>query len=134
MKKYKKIVAIQGDSIKTINAKTDTTLLLALEAQRRGYKICYYETKNLTYQNKIVYALVKEVKFNKNKKNFYSLKKSKLLDLSKARFILMRQNPPFNMDYITTTFLLERVSKETKVINNPFSVRNMPEKLCSIDF
>jgi len=134
MKKYEKIVAIQGDSIKTINAKTDTTLLLALEAQRRGYKICYYETKNLTYQNKIVYALVKEVKFNKNKKNFYSLKKSKLLDLSKARFILMRQNPPFNMDYITTTFLLERVSKETKVINNPFSVRNMPEKLCSIDF
>ena len=134
MKKYKKIVAIQGDSIKTINTKTDTTLLLALEAQRRGYKIYYYETKNLTYQNKIVYALVKEVKFNKNKKNFYSLKKSKLLDLSKARFILMRQNPPFNMDYITTTFLLERVSKETKVINNPFSVRNMPEKLCSIDF
>jgi len=134
MKKYKKIVAIQGDSIKTINAKTDTTLLLALEAQKRGYKIYYYETKNLTYQNKIVYALVKEVKFNKNKKNFYSLKKSKLLDLSKARFILMRQNPPFNMDYITTTFLLERVSKETKVINNPFSVRNMPEKLYSIDF
>ena len=65
MKKYKKIVAIQGDSIKTINTKTDTTLLLALEAQRRGYKIYYYETKNLTYQNKIVYALVKEVKFNK---------------------------------------------------------------------
>jgi len=134
MKKYKKIVAIQGDSIKTINTKTDTTLLLALEAQKRGYKIYYYETKNLTYLNKIVYALAEEVEFNKNKKNFYSLKNSKLLDLSKARFILMRQNPPFNMDYITTTFLLERVSKETKVINNPFSVRNMPEKLCSIDF
>ena len=134
MKKYKKIVAIQGDPIKAINAKTDTTLLLALEAQRRGYTIYYYETKNLTYSNKTLYALAKEVKFNKNKKNFYSLKNSKLLNLSKAKFILMRQNPPFNMDYISATFLLERVSKETQVINNPFAVRNMPEKLCSIDF
>jgi len=134
MKKYKKIVAIQGDSIQTINTKTDTTFLLALEAQRRGYTIYYYETKNLTYSNKIVYALAKEVKFNENKKNFYSFKSSQLLDLSKAKFILMRQNPPFNMDYITATFLLERVPKATQVINNPFSVRNMPEKLCSIDF
>ena len=134
MKKYKKIVAIQGDAIKTINAKTDTTLLLALEAQRRGYTIYYYETKNLTYLNKTLYALAKEVKFNKNEKNFYSFKSSKILNLSKAKFILMRQNPPFNMDYITATFLLERVSKQTKVINNPNSVRNMPEKLYSIDF
>ena len=134
MKKYKKIVAIQGDSIQTINPNTDTTLLLALEAQKRGYTIYYYETKNLTYSNQIVYALATEVKFNKKKKNFYSLKSSKLLDLSKVRFVLMRQNPPFNMDYITATFLLERVSEKTHVINNPFSVRNMPEKLCSIDF
>jgi len=134
MKKYKKIIAIQGDDIKKTNVKTDTTLLLALEAQRRGYTIYYYETKNLTYSNKIVYAQSKEVKFNNDKKNFYSIKGSKLLDLSKVRFILMRQNPPFNMDYITATFLLERVSKKTQVINNPFSVRNMPEKLCAIDF
>ena len=134
MKNNKKIIAIQGDAIQKINVKTDTTLLLALEAQKRGYIIYYYETKNLTYSNKNIYALAKEVIFNKKKKNFYSLKSSKLLDLSKARFILMRQNPPFNMDYITATFLLERVSKKTQVINNPFSVRNMPEKLCSIDF
>jgi glutathione synthase len=134
MKKYKKIVAIQGDAIKTINPNTDTTILLALEAQKRGYTIYYYETKNLTYSKKIVYALAKEVKFNKNKKTFYSFKSSKLLNLSKARFILMRQNPPFNMDYITATFLLERVSQKTHIINDPFSVRNMPEKLCAIDF
>ena len=134
MKKYKKIVAIQGDPIQTINTKTDTTLLLALEAQRRGYAIYYYETKNLTYSNKTVYALAKEVKFNESKILFYSFKSSQLLDLSKTSFILMRQNPPFNMDYITATFLLERVSKKTQVINNPFSVRNMPEKLCAIDF
>ena len=134
MKKYKKIVAIQGDSIQKINPKTDTTLLLALEAQRRGYTIYYYETKDLTYSNKIVYALAKEVKFIENKRNFYLFKSSQLLDLSKASFILMRQNPPFNMDYITATFLLEKITNKTKVINNPTAVRNMPEKLYSIDF
>ena len=134
MSKYKKIVAIQGDPIQTINIKTDTTLLLALEAQRRGYTIYYYETKDLTYSNKIVYALAKEVKFIENKRNFYLFKSSQLLDLSKASFILMRQNPPFNMDYITATFLLEKITNKTKVINNPTAVRNMPEKLYSIDF
>lgn len=134
MKKYNKIIAIQGDDIKKINPKTDTTLLLALEAQRRGYTIYYYETKNLSYSNKIVYALAEQIHFSENKKNFYSLKGSKLLNLSKAKFILMRQNPPFNMDYITATFLLEKISKKTEIINNPTSVRNMPEKLYSIDF
>jgi len=134
MKKHNKIIAIQGDAIHTINSKTDTTLLLALEAQKRNYKIYYYETRNLTFVNNTVYALSKEVKFSKNKKKFYSIKSSKLLDLSKSSFILMRQNPPFNMDYITATFLLERISKKTQIINNPFAVRNMPEKLYSIDF
>ena len=134
MKKHNKIVVIQGDAIQTLNSRTDTTLLLALEAQRRGYKIYYYETKNLTFSNSSVRALSKEVKFLENKKKFYSIKRSKLLDLSKASFILMRQNPPFNMDYITATFLLDKISKKTQIINNPFAVRNMPEKLYSIDF
>jgi len=134
MKIQNKIVVIQGDAIQTINSKTDTTLLLALEAQRRGYKIFYYETKDLTFSNGKIYALAKEVNFNENKKRFYSIKNSKLLNLSKASYILMRQNPPFNMDYITATFLLEKISKKTQIINNPFSVRNMPEKLYSINF
>lgn len=134
MKKHNKIVVIQGDNIKKINPKTDTTLLLALEAQKRGYTIYYYETQNLNYSKNIVYALTSKIEFNASKKNFYSIKGQRLLDLSKASFILMRQNPPFNMDYITATYLLEKVSKKTQVINNPLAVRNMPEKLCSIDF
>ncbi len=134
MKNYKKIVAIQGDAIKKINSKTDTTLQLALEAQKRNYKIYYYETKNLSFSNNTVIALSNEIKFYDDKKFFYSIKNSKLLDLSKTNFILMRQNPPFNMDYITATFLLEKISRRTKVVNNPTTVRNMPEKLCSIDF
>ena len=134
MKKYKRIVAIQGDSLNLINRNTDTTLLLALEAQRRGYKIYYYETNNLTFLGNKIYALSKEVEFYENKKKFYVIKKLKKMDLSKAAFILMRQNPPFNMDYITATFLLEKISKKTRIINDPFAVRNMPEKLYSTKF
>ena len=134
MKKYSKIVAIQGDSIRSINRKTDSTLLLALEAQRRGYKIYYYETKNLTFLNNKVYALCQEIEFNENKKKFYSIKNTIIVDLSKTSFILMRQNPPFNMDYITATFLLEKISNKTQIVNDPFAVRNMPEKLYSINF
>ena len=74
MKKYSKIVVIQGDSINSINRKTDTTLLLALEAQRRGYKIYYYETKNLSFLNNKVYALCQEIELNEGKKNFILLK------------------------------------------------------------
>ena len=134
MKKYNKIVAIQGDDIKKINTKTDTTFLLALEAQRRGYKIYYYETKNITFSNNTVYALCKVVKFIEKKKKFYSIKSLRLFNLAKSSFILMRQNPPFNMDYITATFLLEKIAKKTKIVNDPCAVRNMPEKLYSTNF
>ena len=134
MKKINKIVAIQGDQLHLINRKTDTTLLLALEAQRRNYKIYYYQTKNLIFSNNKVFAFCKEVEFDESKKKFYTIKNTKKLDLSKARFILMRQNPPFNMDYITATFLLEKISNTTKILNNPVAVRNMPEKLCSMSF
>jgi len=134
MKKKNKIVVIQGDPINTINQKTDTTLLLALEAQRRGYRIYYYETKSLTFENGKVYSFCNEVVFYENSKKFYSVIRSKKIDLSRARFILMRQNPPFNMDYITATFLLEKISKQTLVVNDPTGVRNMPEKLHSIEF
>ena len=134
MKKHNKILAIQGDPLSSINRKTDTTLLLALEAQRRKYKIYYYETKNVTFKNKKVYASCREVEFNERKKNFYSIKRTKKLDLSQARFVLMRQNPPFNMDYVTTTFLLEKIHSRTRIINDPIAVRNMPEKLYSMNF
>ena len=134
MKKIDKIVAIQGDPLHLINRNTDTTFLLALEAQRRNYKIYYYLTKNLTLSNNKVFAFCMEVEFDESKKKFYTIKNIKKLDLSKAQFILMRQNPPFNMDYITTTFLLEKISNTTKILNDPFAVRNLPEKLSSMYF
>jgi len=115
MSKKTKIVAIQGDKLKIINKDTDTSLLLALEAQRRGYKIYYYETKNLNYINGKVQAHVKELKLFENNKKFYKIVNQKFFDLSKANYILMRQNPPFNMNYITATFLLEKISKKYKI-------------------
>ena len=132
--KKNKTIAIQGDPINLINKNTDTTLLIALEAQRRKYKIYYYETKDITFINNKVLAYSKEVFFNENKKNFYHIKRKKNIDLKKVDFIFMRQNPPFNMNYITATFLLDKISKHTTIINDPTAVRNLPEKIYSTKF
>jgi len=129
-----KILAIQGDSLNNLNPKTDTTILLALEAQRRNYQIYYYRTKNLTYIENKVTAKCNEISFIENSKKFYKIKRKKNLDLSKVKVILMRQDPPFNMNYITATYLLEKLSKKVKVINNPKSVRDISEKLYSTNF
>ena len=129
-----KILAIQGDNLNKLNPKTDTTILFALEAQRRNYQIYYYRTKDLTYVENKITAKCDEISFIDNSKKFYKIKKEINLDLSKAKVILMRQDPPFNMDYITATYLLEKLPKKVKVINNPKSVRDISEKLYSTNF
>ena len=129
----KKIIAIQADKINSINIKTDTTFQLVLEAQNRGYRIFWYETKDLNLLNKKVIAKADQIKFFDNSKNYFKKINKINLDLSKTTFVLMRQNPPFNMDYITATFYLEFL-KKTKVVNNPKSVRNISEKFYSINF
>ena len=129
----KKIIAIQADKINSINIKTDTTFQLVLEAQNRGYRIFWYETKDLNLLNKKIIAKADQIKFFDNSKNYFKKIKKINLDLSKTKFVLMRQNPPFNMDYITATFYLEFL-KKTKVVNNPKSVRNISEKFYSINF
>ncbi len=130
----KKIVVLQSDHLNSINQDTDTSLLLALEAQKRGYKIYYYETKSLSFIGGKIMANIKELKLFENKQKFYKVINQKFFDLSKANYILMRQNPPFNMDYINATFFLERLPKSVKVINNPTSVRNISEKFYSVNF
>ena len=129
----KKIIAIQADKINSINIKTDTTFQLVLEAQNRGYRIFWYETKDLNLLNKKVIAKADQIKFFDNSKSYFKKINKINLDLSKTKFVLMRQNPPFNMDYITATFYLEFL-KKTKVVNNPKSVRNISEKFYSINF
>jgi len=130
----KKILAIQGSDIKKVNIKTDTTILLATEAQKRGYNIYYFEPENLSFLNGKVIASCKHIKIHDNKKKFYSIIKTINFNLEKSNVILIRNDPPFNNRYLYTTFLLNHISKKVKIINDPSAVRNVSEKLFSINF
>ena len=129
-----KIVAIQADPIEKINPKTDTTLLLALEAQKRKHKIYWFESKDLSFINSKLFADVKELKLFSNNKKYFKIIRKKKFDLSSSKVILIRQDPPFNIDYINSTLLLDIIKNRTEIINNPESVRNISEKLFSIKF
>tara|TARA_Y100000817_G_scaffold12665_1_gene9773 strand:+ start:1953 stop:2888 length:936 start_codon:yes stop_codon:yes gene_type:complete len=130
----KKFLAIQADPIETININTDTTFLLALEAQKRFSKIYWYETKDLSFIKGKVYAEAKEVIFFQNKKKYFKVLKITKIDLSIVKFILIRQNPPFNMNYITSTLYLEFLANKVKILNNPIAIRNISEKFYSLNF
>ena len=130
----KKFLAIQADPIETININTDTTFLLALEAQKRFSKIYWYETKDLSFIKGKVYAEAKEVIFFQNKKKYFKILKITKIDLSTVKFILIRQNPPFNMNYITSTLYLEFLANKVKILNNPITIRNISEKFYSLNF
>ena len=130
----KKFLAIQADPIETININTDTTFLLALEAQKRFSKIYWYETKDLSFVKGKVYAEAKEVIFFQNKKKYFKILKITKIDLSIVKFILIRQNPPFNMNYITSTLYLEFLANKVKILNNPIAIRNISEKFYSLNF
>ena len=129
-----KILAIQGSDLKKVNIKTDTTILLAAEAQKKGYKIYYFEPENLSFLNGKVIASCKHIKIHDNKKKFYSIIKTINFNLEKSKVILIRNDPPFDNRYLYTTFLLNHISKKVKIINHPFAVRNVSEKLFSINF
>ena len=129
-----KILAIQGSNLKKVNIKTDTTILLATEAQKRGYKIYYFEPENLSFLNGKVIASCKHIKIHDKKKKFYSTIKTFNFNLEKSKVILIRNDPPFDNRYLYTTFLLNHISKKVKIINHPFAVRNVSEKLFSINF
>jgi len=122
-------IAVQMDHISTLNIESDTTLALCLEAQKRKYLLFHYLPDDLVYEDGEIFAKVEPMIVTDNTKNFFELGEPKFVNLSSMDIILMRQEPPFNMNYITYTHLLEHLSKKTKVINNPVSVRNAPEKL-----
>ena len=129
-----KILAIQGSDLKKVNIKTDTTILLATEAQKRGYKVYYFRPEDLSFLNGKVIAFCKHIKINNNKKNFYSILKTINFNLEKSNVILIRNDPPFDSRYLYTTFLLNHISRKVKIINHPFAVRNVSEKMFSINF
>tara|TARA_Y100001970_G_scaffold62536_1_gene79928 strand:- start:7061 stop:7987 length:927 start_codon:yes stop_codon:yes gene_type:complete len=128
-----KIIGIQGDKLDNINISSDTSIFLAFEAQNLGYKIFYYTPSNLSIiKNKILASGV-FLKLNYKNKKFYKIYKKQTMDVDNLKFILIRQDPPFNSEYLITTLILDNL-KKTKVINNPTAIRNVSEKLYSKNF
>jgi len=129
-----KIVAIQGNHPSRLNPLTDTSIFLAHEIQKKKYKIFYYEPRDLSVIKNKVIAKGFFIKFNYNKKKFYKILKKQILDLSNCKFLLIRQDPPFNLEYISTTYILDILKNKIKIINNPTSIRNISEKLYSAKY
>jgi len=129
-----KIVAIQGNHPKKLNSISDTTIFLANEVQNKKYKIFYYEPKNLSIINDKVIAKGFFIKFNYSNKKIFKILKFQKLNLLNCKFILIRQDPPFNLEYISTTYILDKIKDKVKIINNPTAIRNISEKLYSSFF
>jgi len=122
-------VAIQMDHIRTVDIGADSTFVLALEAQARGHTLYHYLPEQLSFEGGRVQARAERLDVRRQKGDHFTLGKPETIDLADMDAVLLRQDPPFNMAYITTTHLLERVHPETLVVNDPAEVRNAPEKL-----
>jgi glutathione synthase len=128
-------VAVQMDPIHAINIDADSTFVLMLEAQGRGHGLWYYTPKTLSLHGGRVIAKAQRVKEIRRKKGDHvELGPMEPLDLSMMDVVLLRQDPPFDMAYITTTHLLERIHPKTLVVNDPAQVRNAPEKIFVLDY
>ena len=122
-------VAIQMDPIESVDIDADSTFVLALEAQARQHALFHYLPKELVFRQNRLYARARPLEVRRERGNHFTLGKTQLLDLATMDVILMRQDPPFDMSYITATHLLEHVHPQTLVVNDPAEVRNAPEKL-----
>ncbi len=122
-------VAIQMDHISTIDIDGDSTFVLALEAQKRGYEILHYIPKRLVMRNGAIITKAEPLTVQREKGNHFDLGEATEVNLKEIDVVLMRQDPPFDMAYITATHLLEHTQPDTLVVNNPHEVRNAPEKL-----
>ena len=129
-----KIVAVQGNHPSKLNPITDTSVFLANEIQSKKYKIFYYDPKDLSVINSKVIAKGFFIKFDYTHKKFFRILKKQKLDLTECKFILIRQDPPFNLEYISATYILDTIKDKVKIINNPTSIRNISEKLYSVKY
>ena len=127
-------IAYQMDPIEHIDVPGDSTLAILLEAQKRGHEIFYYTPANLALHGTELKARGSTLKVRDEPGNHYELTDHRVIDLSTQDVVLLRQDPPFDMAYITTTHLLERIHPETLVVNDPAHVRNAPEKVFVLDF
>ncbi|MBM3597168.1 MAG: glutathione synthase [Alphaproteobacteria bacterium] len=122
-------VAIQMDPIETVNIDADSSFVLALEAQKRGHALFHYLPQHLMFRQGRVLARARALEVKREKGAHYRLGEFETLDLATMDVVLMRQDPPFDMAYITATHILEHIHPQTLVVNDPVHVRNAPEKL-----
>ena len=128
-------VGFQMDPLDNIDPRLDTSFRLAEEAELRGYSVFHYLPNNLTFSKTRVIANGHFVKLNRKQNPSFTILKNKTIDIGHDLDILwLRQDPPFNMDYLSSTYLLDFVGNETLIVNNPFWVRNFPEKLLVLNY
>ena len=136
-------VAVQMDPIETINIDGDSSFALMLEAQERGHALWHYEVRNLALQEGVLRgegraerltAIARPVRVQRVRNDHYKFGEAKRIDLATMDVVLMRQDPPFDMAYITATHMLEHIHPHTLVVNDPAAVRNAPEKILVTQF
>ncbi|MBY5806789.1 glutathione synthase [Rhizobium leguminosarum bv. trifolii] len=127
-------VAVQMDHVAGINIAGDSTFAMSLEAQARGYRLFHYTPDRLSFRDNRLYASVEPMVLRDVKGDHYALGAPERVDLATMDVVLLRQDPPFDMAYITSTHLLERIHPKTLVVNDPAWVRNSPEKIFVTEF
>ena len=127
-------VAVQMDHISTVQIAGDTTFALCLEAEKRGHELFHYTPDRLSMRGGTVSARVEPLSVRDVKGDHYTLGEALRTDLSGIDVVMLGKDPPFDMNYITTTHLLERIHPKTLVVNDPAWVRNSPEKLLVLNF
>lgn len=127
-------VAVQMDHVSTLHIAGDTTFALCLEAERRGHELWHYTPDRLSQLNSRVFARVEKMSLREREGDHFTLGEPVRTDLSEMDVVLLRQDPPFDMNYITTTHILERLQPKTLVVNDPAWVRNSPEKIFVTEF
>ena len=127
-------IAVQMDPIQRINIKGDSTFALLLEAQKRGHQLSYYTPDRLALLNGRLFAHVESLSVRDKVGDHFTLDQSRRIQLVELDVVLLRQDPPFDLAYVTTTHLLERIHPKTLVVNDPAHVRNAPEKVFVTEF
>ena len=124
----------QIDPVHTLNHDTDSTLPMIYESQKRKNINFIFSPSSLTFKKNKLYAVVKEIKFKNSKLSSYSVSIEKKLNLNSLDYIFIRQDPPYNMEYISSMHLLEQLDSKTKLVNSPAGIRNAPEKMLMLKF
>ena len=127
-------IAFQMDPIENVNIDGDSSFRLALEAQARGHELFYYTPDQLAFESGVVTARGWPLEVRRDADNFYTLGEKQKVNLAEFDVVWLRQDPPFDMGYITSTHLLDMIHPDTLVVNDPFWVRNYPEKLLVLGF